>query len=293
MPSSAAEIVRLLDVEDMGGDSFVGIHPERSWLDKTYGGQLIAQALVAAARTVDSSRYVHSVQATCLDAARHGLPVRYEVERIRDGRSFSTRTVRAVQDNRPVLNLMASFHTGEPGLAHCAAMPAVPPPEQLPTLQDVIRDASALSDEEWRLEWAGLDLRYVSENLDSAKGRVPAVQQLWARVNGRLPDDLSLHRYILVYISDLMLLSTSLLPHGIMLGAPELPRATISHTVWLHEDARADEWLFIDQRSPWAGDARGLSFANVFTADGRHVASLAQEGLIRPRGELRKRLGLA
>jgi acyl-CoA thioesterase-2 len=152
--------------------------------------------------------------------------------------------------------------------------------------------ASALSAEEWRQEWAGLDLRYIPDNLRSASGRGTGVQQLWVRVKQTLPDDPALHQHTLAYLSDLTLLSTSLLPHGIVFGAPDLPRATLNHSVWFHAPARADEWLFVDQHSPWAGGARGLSFASVYTVDGQLVASLAQEGLIRPLGEMRQRLGM-
>ena len=292
MPKSASEIVRILDMESVGEDSFIGGHPDTSLLTKVYVGQLFGQALVAAARTVDSSRPVHSLQAACLDPGMHGEPVRYEVERIRDGRSFSSRSVRAFQGSRQVLRLMASFQPREPGLVHQVSMPAAPPPEEMPHLHEVMSEASTLSGEEWRLEWGGLDIRYVPDNLGNPPGQAPAVQQLWVRVKQPLPDDAALHRHALAYLSDLTLLSTSLLPHGIVFGAEDLPRATLNHSVWFHEDARADEWLFVDQRSPWAGGARGLSFASVYTADGRHVASLAQEGLIRPLREMRRRLGM-
>jgi acyl-CoA thioesterase-2 len=218
--------------------------------------------------------------------------VRYEVDEVRDGRSFSTRAVRAFQGDREVLVLLASFQPREPGLSHHGQMPAAPRPEHVPAVHDVMDVASTLSGKEWQAEWQGLDLRYVADNLDGARGRTPAVQQVWVRVKRALPDDPALHRHVLAYLSDLTLLSASLLPHGLLFGDPELPRATLNHNVWFHADARADEWLLFDQRSPWAGGARGLSFASIFTQDGRHVASLAQEGLIRPRGELRRRLGV-
>ena len=292
MPRTASEIVRILDLERLGDDRFRGIHPEKSLLAKVYGGQLVGQALVAAARTVDPTKAAHSLQSSCLEPGNHDEPVLYEVERVRDGRSFSSRSVRAFQGDRQVLLLMASFQLPESGLAHQVRMPAAPPPEDTLTLPDVMRTASSLSDEEWRAEWAGLDIRYIPHNLGTSSGHGPGVQQLWLRVKPPLPDDLTLHRHALAYLSDLTLLVTSLLPHGIVFGAPDLPRASLNHSVWFHEDARADEWLFVDQRSPWAGGARGLAFASVYSADGRHIASLAQEGLIRPLGELRHRLGL-
>jgi acyl-CoA thioesterase-2 len=292
MPS-ASEIVDLLDLSQVGTGRFIGGHPAASLLAKVYGGQLFGQALVAAARTVDESRPAHCLQATCLEPGTHADPVRYDVQKLRDGRSFSTRAVRASQGDREVLSLTASFQPCEPGLSHQAQMPPAPRPEDLPPLHDVMAAASTLSGEEWRDEWEGLDIRYVADNLVGAPGRLPAVQQMWVRVKETLPEDSALHRHVLAYLSDLTLLSASLLPHGFVFGAADLPRATLNHSVWFHADARADEWLLVDQRSPWAGGARGLSFASVFTEDGRHVASLAQEGLIRPRGELRRRLRFA
>lgn len=199
--------------------------------------------------------------------------------------------MQALQGRRLVLKLMASFHLPEPGLFHQAPMPDAPPPETVPPLHEVIREASTLSSEEWKQEWAGLDIRYVSGNLAKPLGRAPAVQQLWVRVRQSLPDDPALHRHTLAYLSDLLLLSTSLLPHGIVCGAPEVPRATLNHSIWFHGEARADEWLFVNQHSSWAGGARGLALAEVHAADGRHVASLAQEGLIRPLRDLRGPLG--
>jgi acyl-CoA thioesterase-2 len=291
MPN-ASEIVKLLDLSQVGPGHFVGDHPEMSLLTKVFGGQLVGQALVAAARTVDESRPAHSLQATFLEPGFHGDPVRYDVEAVRDGRSFSTRAVRAFQGDREVLSVTASFQPREPGLVHQVPMPAAPRPDDVPPLYELMDTASTLSGEDWRAEWVGVEMRYVAHNLDGAHGRIPAVQQLWIRVTQALPDDPALHRHVLAYLSDLTLLSTSLLPHGLLLGAPELPRATLNHSVWFHADARADEWLLFDQRSPWAGGARGLSFASIFTEDGQHVASLAQEGLIRPRGEMRQRLGL-
>lgn len=294
MPATAAEIVRLLDLERNGADLFVGPRPRRSALEKTYGGQLVGQALVAAARTVDDCRPAHSLHGLFLAAGNPTEPVTHEVARVRDGRSFSLRTVSSRQGGREVFRLTASFQPVEEGLAHQLKMPVVPSPGDVPTLHEVMRSSSSLEHEEWRAEWAGVELRYIPDNLArSTNGEGPGVQQLWVRVNGALPDDAALHRHVIAYLSDLTLLSTSLLPHGIMLGSAELPRATLNHSVWFHQDARADEWLLVDQRSPWAGGARGLSFAAIYTADGAHVASLAQEGLIRPHGQLRRRLGLS
>jgi acyl-CoA thioesterase II len=290
MPHSAEEILAMLDLETIDETTYVGGHQGSTRLAKVYGGQLFAQALVAASRTVASDRPVNSLQGHFLAAGSHDAPVRYQVESVRDGRSFSSRSVRAYQGDRQVLHLAASFHVPEEGLAHQSEMPAAPPPEDLPPLHEVMARVSTLPHEDWRHEWAGLDVRYVPDNLIDAAGRIPAVQQMWVKTRDQLPEDPAVHRQVLAYLSDHTLLAASLVPHGFMLGDPELPRATLNHSLWFHDDARADEWLLVDQRSPWAGGARGVSFASIHTADGRRIASMAQEGLIRPQGELRRRL---
>jgi acyl-CoA thioesterase-2 len=291
MPTSG-EIVGLLAVEALDRDSFLGAQPETWSLDKVYGGQLFGQGLAAAQRTVDPQRPAHAVQASFLTAGDHDSPVRYDVERVRDGRSFSSRAVVATQAGRPVMRLMASFHSPEPGLAHAAPMPSIPAPDGLPTIQDVIRDVSDLPDEPWRREWAGLDIRYGTTPDTGRRTGLPGRQQIWIRVKDALPDEPALHRLVLAYLSDIALLNAALVPHGLVMGARELPRATLNHSVWLHAAGRGDEWLLVDQRSPWAGSARGLSLAEVFTGDGRHIASYAQEGVIRPHGQLRQELEL-
>lgn len=286
------QVEQLLTLEPLDADRFIGDQPAASTLDKVYGGQLFGQSLAAAQMTVDPARHAHSLQAFCVEAGAHGRPVQYQVERLRDGRSFSARSVTATQDGRFLMRAAVSFHVAEPGLTHVIRLPDVPPPEELPTLQDAIRDYSSLADDSWRREWAGLDLRYNPQHLLTRERPRPGVQQVWMRVRAALPDDPALHRRVLTYLSDLTLLNTSLVPHGILIGAPELPRATLNHTVWLHTDLRTDDWLLFDQRSSWAGAARGHSSAHVFTREGQHVASLAQEGLIRPLGELRHQLGV-
>ncbi|QCX26521.1 acyl-CoA thioesterase [Nocardioides jishulii] len=283
------ELLALLDLDCPWPGHLVGGQPPASMLDKVYGGQLLAQALVAMTRTVDLDRRAHAVQGTFFHPGNHVDALHYDVEKLRDGRSFSVRSVVASQDSRELLRATASFQVPEPGLAHSPAAPPAPPPDDLPSLADVIRDHSELDDAPWRREWPGVDVRYVDALLDSPDPTGPGRQQVWMKVRRTLPDDPVLHHQVLTYLSDLTLVNASLVPHGILVGAPELPRATLNHTVWLHEDVRADEWFLVDQTSPWAGGARGFSRAEVFQ-DGRHVASYAQEGLIRPRGDLRKRL---
>ena len=290
MPHTAANIAKTLELESAGPKTFLGRHPSGSRLTKSYGGQLVAQAAVAATRTVAIGRELHSLNALFLSAGTTDRPIVYEVEEVRNGRSFSSRSVRALQGEHEVLRLFASFHAPEPGLAHTTGPPEVLGPEAVPSLQDVMRRASTLSHAQWQREWAGLDVRYLPDHV-SAVGVAPSRQQFWVRLRHPLPDDLALHRHVVTYLSDHLLLAASLVSHGFMLGDPELPRATLNHSVWFHGHARADEWLLFDQRSPWAGNALGFSIASIYTEGGTLVASLAQEGLIRPGGELRRSLG--
>lgn len=290
MPHSAQEIRRTLGLRSAGIGVYVGQHPAATSLSKTYGGQLLAQATVAATHTVDADRELHSLNAWFLMAGDTDRPVSYAVEKVRDGRSFSGRSVIATQEGGELLRLFASFHVPESGLSHAIEAPSAPAPDSLPTLNEVMRLASTVPHESWQREWAGIEVRYVPDHLDD-RGTAPSRQQFWVRVRDRLPDDPALHRQVLTYLSDHMLLAASLASHGFMLGDPELPRATLNHAVWFHSHARADEWLLVDQRSPWAGGALGYSAATIHTSEGQFVASLAQEGLIRPRGELRRRLG--
>lgn len=289
MPQNADELVDLLSVEPVARDRYRGHPPASTTLAKTYGGQIMAQALVAATNTVPG-RPAHSCQAFFISPADAAAPVTYEVERLREGRSISSRVVRASQDGRLVARLFASFQVPEDGLEHTTPPSAqVPAPHDVPALQDVMAGASALNADAWRHEWAALDIRYHADRPIEERGG-PGIQRLWVRVRDRLPDDPTLHRALIAYLSDLTLLAAALRPHGLMLGAPDLPRATMNHTIWFHEDARADEWLLFDQHSPWAGGARGLSVAGIHTRDGRRIGSLAQEGLIRLYGDLRDQL---
>ena len=283
------QLLDLLDLKCPWPGHLVGNQPTSSRLAKVYGGQLFAQALVAMTRTVDAGRPVHSIQATFFSPAHHDEPLHYDVTKLRDGRSFSVRSVVASQDGHELLRGTASFQPPEPGLHHAAAAPATPDPEGLPSLADVVRDHSDLDDTLWRTEWPGIEIRYVDTLLERVDRNGPARQQLWIRVTDALPDAPAIHQQVLAYLSDQALINAAVLPHGLVMGAPQLPRATLNHSVWFHDAVRTDEWLLVDQTSPWAGGARGFTRAEVFQG-GRHVASFAQEGLIRPHGELRQRL---
>lgn len=294
------QALRLLDLEGPAPDHpdrFTGPQPPRSFLAKVYGGQLFGQTLAAMARTVGPDRLPHVLQISCFAAGEHHVPITYDVDRLRDGRSFSFRSTTASQPGRDLVHASATFHVDEPGLQHRMPTPTAPAPETQPLLADVIRDHTPMDDTGWRDEWPGLEVRYVEEHLTGNTPGQPGRQQVWMRLRhparpaDPLPDDPTLHRVLLAYLSDLTSINSSLLPHGIVIGAEELPRSTLNHSLWMHEDVRVDEWLLFDQTSMWAGGGRALVRAEVHNR-GRHVASLAQEGLIRPVGALRARLGL-
>jgi acyl-CoA thioesterase II len=274
MPESLEDLVDLLDLEMIDVDLFRGRQPQTS-AQRVFGGQVLGQALVAASRTVDAERHVHSLHGYFLRPGDTAVPIVYRTEQTRDGRTFSSRRVVGSQSGRTIFYMSASYQRAEPGLDHADPMPAdLLPPEEAPTLASVLEEASGRKAEEWTKEWAALDVR-----LAGRTGR-----QFWIRAAGKLPDDQALHACVLAYASDLTLLGASLLPHGLILGDPRIQSASIDHAMWFHREFRADEWLLYDQASPSASNARGFATGRLFTLDGRLIASVAQEGLIRPLG---------
>lgn len=285
MPASAAELAELLVLEQLDTDLFRGRQPDTR-MQRVFGGQVAGQAVLAAARTVESDRVLHSMHSYFLRPGDTAVPIIYDVERIRDGRSFSTRRVVARQHGRPIYFLTASLQRPEDGYDHQDRMPDVVPPEHAVPMTELARQRGPEKAEEWEREWAALDVRYVGT---SAMGLAPdpdhpARAQLWVKVDGELDDDPVLQMAAFTYASDLTLLGATLPPHGVMIGSSRLQAASLDHTIWFHRPFRADEWWFYDQVSPSASGARGLATARIFTADGRLVATVAQEGLIRPRG---------
>jgi acyl-CoA thioesterase II len=252
-----------------------------------FGGQVAAQALVAGARTVEDPLTVHSLHSYFLRAGDTAVPIVYDVERIRDGRSFSTRRIVARQHGRAIYYMTASFQLPEDGLEHQDVMPAVTAPEDSRDMREMFRRATPDNAEEWLREWAALELRYVGDSRPGgaiSNGERPAQSRLWIRVSGALGDDPMLHQAAFTYASDMTLLGSTLVPHGLHVSHPKMQSASLDHTIWFHRPLRADRWLLYDQASPSASGGRGLGIGRVFTESGVLVATVAQEGLIRLRG---------
>jgi acyl-CoA thioesterase II len=285
VPASLDELIELLDLEVIEDNLFRGKQP-KTHMQRVFGGQVAGQALVAAYRTMEAGRHVNSLHAYFLRPGDTSVPIVYDVERTRDGRSFSTRRVVARQHGRTIFYMSASFHQPEPGFDHQDTAPKAPAPEDCPTLGQVMERVSGRSSEAWAEEWAALDVRYIG---DSRRGGAPddpehpARARVWLRAAGQLPDDPVLHTCVLAYASDLTLLGATLVPHDVYIGSPGLQSASLDHAIWFHRPFRADEWLLYDQISPSASDSRGLATGRLFTTDGRLVASVVQEGLIRQR----------
>ena len=284
MPTSVRELVDILDLERLELDLYRGAQPPQSTLQRVFGGQVAAQALMAACRSVDPDRAVHSMHSYFLRGGDTAVPIVYDVERIRDGSSFSTRRVSARQHGKVIFYLTASFQRPESGFEHQDTIPDVPAADDCPDLAEVLGQISTRAEDSWRREWSALDVHYAGDSRAGgtieAHGR-PARQRLWFRASGELPDDPVLNTCVLTYASDLTLLSTSLVPHGVLIGQPGLQAASLDHAVWFHRPVRADRWMLYDQVSPAATSARGFAQARIFSADGVLVASVAQEGLIR------------
>lgn len=283
VPESLDDLIDLLDLERIDADLFRGRQPE-TVQQRVFGGQVAGQALVAAMRTVPSERAVHSLHAYFLLPGDPTVPIVYDVDHLRDGRSFTTRRVVARQHGRAIFYLTASFHVAEEGYDHQDAMPEAPPPEQCPELAEIFEKYSGAPRGLWQREWAAVDFRYAGDSASAAAMRSaehPARARLWIRASGRLPDDPTLHACVLAYASDLTLLGAALVPHDTYIGAPGVQTASLDHSMWFHRPFRVDEWLLYDQVAPSAFGARGLAIGRIFTATGRLVATVAQEGLIR------------
>lgn len=280
-----AGLLDVLDLERLEVNLFRGVSPQNGW-QRVYGGQVLGQALVAAGRTVDEPRTAHSLHGYFLLAGDPAHPILYEVERIRDGGSFTTRQVKAVQHGRAIFAMGVSFQKAEEGYEHAAAMPEVPPPEALPSAAERVAELIDALPENMRSYWQRenpIELRPVDVSRYLSRDPRPPAQHIWLKASGRLPDDPRLHQCVLAYASDFTLLDTALIAHGKLLFDRDIQLASLDHALWLHRPFRADEWLLYAQDSPSASGARGLCRGSFFTRDGHLVASTAQEGLIRKR----------
>lgn len=284
MPESVADLIGLLDLEQVDDRSFLGPNDraEGRVFQRVFGGQVLAQALTAAYRTVDQGRMAHSLGAYFLRQGNAGQPITYTVESTRDGGNFSSRQVSATQDGRQLFTMVSSFHEPEPGLNHSDLPPSdVPDPQDCPPLAEVLGARSRREAEAWRKEWGVLDVRFASDTSTlSAAGRSDAAMKVWVRAASELPDDPQLHQAVLAYASDLTLLAVSTVPHPVEFAGPGMQVASIDHSMWFHRPARADEWLLYDEVSPSASAGLGFSFGRMFSGSALAV-SCAQEGLIR------------
>ncbi len=285
MSTAVDDLLGILDLEELDLNLFRGRSPQNGW-QRVYGGQVIGQALVAAVRTVEPDRLAHSMHAYFLLPGDPKVPIIYDVDRMRDGKSFTTRRVTARQHGHPIFSMLVSFHTHEEGLEHQAQMPDVPPPEQLPTEKEVRAKYLPLLPEAVRRYYERerpIEMRPVEFDRYTGKKYPDGRFHVWIKINGRLPDELSLHQCALAYASDMTLLDASLTPHGRTLFEKEFMAASLDHALWLHRPFRADEWLLYAQDTPSLQGSRGFARGLIFTRDGALVASVAQEGLVRLR----------
>ena len=282
MQESLDELVTLLALEPIEVNMFRGRSPDEN-RQRVFGGQVAGQALVAAARTVDDpERHVHSLHAYFLLPGDPTVPILYEVDRLRDGRSFSTRRVIAIQHGRAIFNLQASFHAEEEGPDHQIPMPPdLAPPESLPDWRERMAPYKDQLGEFYDRP-RPIDLRYIDGDPLSRKGTPTATQRVWLRAAGTLPPDRVVHACVVTYASDMTLLDTTLVPHGLRAQEGRVMMASLDHAMWFHRPFRADEWLLYAQGTPSASGGRGLGWGGIFTCEGALAVSVVQEGLIRP-----------
>jgi acyl-CoA thioesterase-2 len=281
--SAVDDLIHLLDLEPIEVNIFRGTSPKDD-RQRVFGGQVAGQALVAAARTLgegDADRHVHSLHAYFLRPGDPTVPILYEVDRIRDGRSFTTRRVVAIQHGQAIFNMSASFQVPEEGLEHAFEMPEAPDPTDLPDRRERLSFLAGKVPEELLDRPQAIDTRIADWSPDDRAHALPPHQLVWLRADGTLPDDPLLQTIVLTYASDMTLLDTALLPHGGMWFNPTLFMASLDHAMWFHRPFRADEWLLYSQDTPTATSGRGLARGLVFTRGGELVASVVQEGLIR------------
>jgi acyl-CoA thioesterase-2 len=274
------ELIALLDLEELEVNIFRGVSPDLS-RQRVFGGQVAGQALIAAARTVDDESAIHSLHAYFLRPGDPARPILYDVDRIRDGRSFTTRRVVAIQQGKAIFHLQASFHGPEESFDHQHPMPAdVPDPDSLPTFRERLADFKDMLGAEYDRDRA-IDIRPCEWLPADRKRELPPYQNVWFRADGTLPDDPVLHACIATYASDMTLLDTATLPHALGATEENLFMASLDHAMWFHRPFRADEWLLYAQDSPSASGALGLTRGLIYTRGGDLAMSVVQEGLLR------------
>ncbi len=277
------DVINLLDLEEIEQNHYRATSPSDGW-QRVYGGQVLGQALVAASRTVPDDRPAHSLHGYFLRAGDTEAPILYKVDRIRDGRSFTTRNVVAIQHGRAIFSMSISFQVIEEGLSHQAQMPEVPMPEELRDERELRADQAEQLPAEFResfLRDRPIDFRPIDPQDLLQPRKRPPQQYCWMKIRDPLPEDPQLHQCVLAYLSDWSLLDTSTYPHGLSFLNDQLQMASLDHAMWFHRPFRADDWLLYAQDSPSASGARGLNRGQIFSRSGDLVASAAQEGLMR------------
>jgi acyl-CoA thioesterase II len=283
--SAFDELLSILDLEPIEENIFRGTQAQTT-NQRVFGGQVVAQALVAATRTVDKERAAHSLHAYFMRPGDTKVPILYEVDRIRDGKSFTTRRVVAIQHGRAIFSASISYQIAEPGVSHQSDMPIVPGPEHVKTERELLaKDRDKLPPEfvKWLERERPIEFRTVEARHPLSDEKLAPVQHCWMKTVERLPDDPELHKAVMAYASDMSLLGTGLRPHGLNWVKGNVQAASLDHALWFHRDFRIDEWLLYAQESPSASGARSFNRGEIFTRDGVLVASVAQEGLIRVR----------
>jgi acyl-CoA thioesterase II len=286
MSPAMQELLDILDLEQLEHNLYRGRSPRTSW-QRVFGGQVIGQALVAAQRTVDAARHVHSLHCYFMRPGDVRVPIVYQVERLRDGGSFTTRRVTAIQHGEAIFSLEGSFQVEEEGLDHQVSMPTgVPHPDTLLNGRELIAAYGDRVPENIRRYWERerpIEMKPVFLEHYTGREKLPPMQQIWIRVTGPVPDDRATQSVVLAYLSDLTLLDTSTLAHGRMVFDPDIQAASLDHAMWFHRPHRLDGWLLYSQDSPSASGSRGFTRGLIYGEDGALIASVAQEGLIRLR----------
>ena len=285
MSKAVDTLLEILDLERIEQNLYRGKSPDVGW-QRVFGGQVIGQSLVAAQRTVEEGRVVHSLHGYFMRPGDPSVPIVYEVDRIRDGRSFTTRRVVAIQHGKAIFSMSASFQVIEPGLEHFVEMPEVAMPETLPSEKQLADQFIDHAPEGVRRYWQRerpIELRPINLEHYISNKKLDPTQNIWFRATGNLPDDPAIQQAVLAYASDMTLLDTSLFAHGRAVFDPNLQVASLDHAMWFHRPLKMEDWHLYHQDSPNSSGARGFTRGSIYSRDGQLIASVAQEGLIRER----------